>query len=91
MFAKTIRTEALKTDAIVAFQLSLSKFEYDGGLNPTFQEGPFALTLLDISTTCGLRDTLAEDVSFEDKQGSLCGGSGVCLRLLQQALRRPTR
>jgi len=50
MFAKTIRTEALKTDAIVAFQLSLSKFEYDGGLNPTFQEGPFALTLLDIST-----------------------------------------
>jgi hypothetical protein len=30
---------------IAALQLSLSKFEYDGVLNPRFKEGPFELTI----------------------------------------------
>eukprot|EP00304_Pavlova_gyrans_P014349 CAMPEP_0206060824 /NCGR_PEP_ID=MMETSP1466-20131121/52379_1 /ASSEMBLY_ACC=CAM_ASM_001126 /TAXON_ID=44452 /ORGANISM="Pavlova gyrans, Strain CCMP608" /LENGTH=101 /DNA_ID=CAMNT_0053436167 /DNA_START=1 /DNA_END=303 /DNA_ORIENTATION=+ len=40
-FAKTIPdSPPLNTRDIKAMQLSLSKFEYDGGLNPTFKEGP---------------------------------------------------
>ena len=30
-------------------QLTLSKFEYDGGLNPSFREGPFRLEVDAIS------------------------------------------
>lgn len=31
------------SSSLVSFQLMLSKFEYDGKLNPTFKEGPFSL------------------------------------------------
>lgn len=31
----------LDTKSLVSVQLMISKFEYDGSLNPTFQEGPF--------------------------------------------------
>lgn len=49
LFAKTVRGAApLQTGAIAALQLSLSKFEYDGGLNPTFREGAFELTLVEV-------------------------------------------
>jgi hypothetical protein len=48
-FARTLpNSPPLRTDSILALQLSLSKFEYDGGLNPTFKDGPFALTLVDV-------------------------------------------
>jgi hypothetical protein len=41
--AKTIAMEALNPKAICAFQLMLSKFEYDGALNPHFLPGYFRL------------------------------------------------
>lgn len=47
-FARTVPSAPLNLSSILAVQFSLSKFEYDGGLNPTFREGPFGLTLLDI-------------------------------------------
>jgi hypothetical protein len=51
LFARTVPdSPPLRTDRILAVQLSLSKFEYDGGLNPTFREGRFNLTLRDIET-----------------------------------------
>lgn len=50
-YARTLpRSPPLKTDSIAALQLSLSKFEYDGGLNPTFREGSFDFTLVDVQT-----------------------------------------
>lgn len=33
---------------VYAFQMMLSKFEYDGQLNPNFKEGPFSLTISSI-------------------------------------------
>eukprot|EP01039_Chlorochromonas_danica_P005343 gene5343-5879_t len=39
-----------KKNQISAIQLSLSKFEYDGGLNGNFREGPFRLELQEIRT-----------------------------------------
>ena len=33
---------------LTAVQLTLSKFEYDGGLNPSFREGPFRLEIEEI-------------------------------------------
>ena len=43
-FAKTVRGGApLDTSAICAFQLTLSKFEYDDSLNPSFRPGSFCL------------------------------------------------
>lgn len=39
----------LDTRRIQAFQLMLSKFEYDGALNPTFRPGPFQLQIESIS------------------------------------------
>ncbi len=42
--AKTLPSaEPLNPSKISAFQLMLSKFEYDGGLNPHFEPGSFAL------------------------------------------------
>ena len=43
---KTINTgEPFPAQTVTAFQLMLSKFEYDGELNPTFSPGPFRLEL----------------------------------------------
>ncbi len=48
--AKTLPTaEQLNTSRICSLQLMLSKFEYDGQLNPHFTPGPFALQLQAIS------------------------------------------
>eukprot|EP01041_Mallomonas_annulata_P014297 gene14297-30422_t len=45
-FAKSLPTSApFNKKTLSAIQLTLSKFEYDGGLNPKFKEGEFALTL----------------------------------------------
>jgi len=46
MRAKTApEARALKTDSIRALQLMLSKFEYDGKLNPHFEPGSFRLEI----------------------------------------------
>jgi hypothetical protein len=48
--ARTIpNAPTLNSAQICAFQLMLSKFEYDGQLNPHFQPGAFALDIRDIS------------------------------------------
>ena len=44
LYAKTAtNARPLDTASICAVQLTLSKFEYDGGLNPNFQTGAFCL------------------------------------------------
>ncbi|HEY9734963.1 MAG TPA: CIA30 family protein [Trichocoleus sp.] len=48
--AKTVRSaQPLNTAQIRAFQLMLSKFEYDGALNPHFSPGEFQLQLRSIA------------------------------------------
>jgi hypothetical protein len=43
-FARTVAMDRpYDSSSITGVQLSLSKFEYDGGLNPAFTEGPFKL------------------------------------------------
>lgn len=49
IFARTVPDASLDLRNVVAFQLALSKFEYDGGLSPAFREGPFELELQDIA------------------------------------------
>ena len=44
-FAKTVPGARLDAGSVVGFQLALSKFEYDGKLNPLFREGAFELEL----------------------------------------------
>lgn len=40
----------LDPSSIASIQLMLSKFEYDGELNPSFQSGPFELPIADMRT-----------------------------------------
>lgn len=47
--ARTLKEAQLRLDRIHAFQLMLSKFEYDGALNPHFQPGFFQLQVRSIS------------------------------------------
>lgn len=48
--AKTVREAGdLNRDKITSLQLMLSKFEYDGSLNPYFQPGSFSLQVASIS------------------------------------------
>lgn len=49
LFAKRVPGATLKTDEISTVQLTLSKFEYDGGLNPSFSAGPFCLEVAEIA------------------------------------------
>lgn len=50
-FAKTlINFRTFDQSKLLGIQISLSKFEYDGGLNPKFKEGIFKLNLDNIST-----------------------------------------
>lgn len=44
---------AFNPDRIYSLQLMLSKFEYDGGLNPHFTAGQFALQVASIRATSG--------------------------------------
>jgi hypothetical protein len=49
--ARTIPTDIrLDLTSIFTMQLTLSKFEYDGGLNPLYKDGAFEMDVLDIST-----------------------------------------
>lgn len=50
IFAKTVPDVSIDLTNIVAMQLTLSKFEYDGELNPLFTEGDFELDVLDVAT-----------------------------------------
>lgn len=49
--AKTVKdAKAIDSSRIYALQLMLSKFEYDGGLNPTFKPGLFQIEIESIGT-----------------------------------------
>jgi hypothetical protein len=48
--AKTVSNTRLSPEHIRSFQLMLSKFEYDGTLNPHFNPGSFRLEILSIAT-----------------------------------------
>lgn len=48
IFAKTVPDVEIDLTNIVSLQLALSKFEYDGGLNPLFTEGSFELDVIDV-------------------------------------------
>lgn len=47
--AKTVQAPPLDSTSIHSLQLMLSKFEYDGNLNPAWREGPFQLPIERIS------------------------------------------
>ncbi len=47
--AKTMSNAKISTDHIRSFQLMLSKFEYDGALNPNFNPGSFRLEISSIA------------------------------------------
>ena len=50
-FARTvILPSGFSSQSLSAIQLTLSKFEYDGGLNPSFNEGYFSLVVESIKT-----------------------------------------
>lgn len=49
-FAKVVKCKSFDKNNVLAFQISLSKFEYDGGLNPKFTEGPFNFQLESITS-----------------------------------------
>lgn len=49
LFAKTVSDQTFATDNVQAVQLTFSKFEYDGGKNPTFEVGDFELQVEKIS------------------------------------------
>ena len=50
-FAKTVSDiNEFNKSSLTAIQLTLSKFEYDGGLNPSFKEGEFQFIVESIKT-----------------------------------------
>lgn len=49
LFAKSVTGKRLNKDAVNTFQITLSKFEYDGELNPAFKAGPFELLIESIA------------------------------------------
>lgn len=49
IFAKTVPDQTFQKDNIVGLQLTYSKFEYDGDLNPNFSLGDMELQILEIT------------------------------------------
>lgn len=49
-YAKTLPDAFFSRSTLRALQISLSKFEYDGALNPSWREGPFYLKVESIKT-----------------------------------------
>lgn len=47
-FARTVSNVRFNRKQLTTLQVTLSKFEYDGGLNPSFQDGDFELELQSI-------------------------------------------
>ncbi len=50
--AKTLSNQLIQKSSLRSLQLMLSKFEYDGALNPHFQTGAFALAVSKIAAYC---------------------------------------
>lgn len=51
LFARVVPNAApFDKNSVAAVQIAFSKFEYDGGLNPTFETGPIKLQLLELSS-----------------------------------------
>jgi len=50
VFAKTVTGKYFDDKNVVGFQVTYSKFEYDGKLNQNFQLGDFALQLLELKS-----------------------------------------
>ena len=50
IFARTVPNVEIDLTNIVGLQLALSKFEYDGELNPLFSQGAFELDVLEVRT-----------------------------------------
>lgn len=50
VFAKTVTGKSFDDKSVVGFQVTYSKFEYDGKLNQNFQLGDFALQLLELKS-----------------------------------------
>jgi len=48
LFARTVPNQTFRKDNIVAVQVSYSKFEYDGDMNPKFSLGDVKLQLLEL-------------------------------------------
>ena len=48
IFARTVPNQTFNISNVVGFQLTYSKFEYDGGLNPNFSLGDFSFQLLEV-------------------------------------------
>ena len=48
IFAKTVADKTFQVQNVVGFQIAYSKFQYDGALNPNFDEGDFSLQILEL-------------------------------------------
>eukprot|EP00586_Coscinodiscus_wailesii_P003821 CAMPEP_0172481502 /NCGR_PEP_ID=MMETSP1066-20121228/7415_1 /TAXON_ID=671091 /ORGANISM="Coscinodiscus wailesii, Strain CCMP2513" /LENGTH=244 /DNA_ID=CAMNT_0013243853 /DNA_START=65 /DNA_END=799 /DNA_ORIENTATION=+ len=48
IFANTVKGQTFQKNNVLGLQLTYSKFEYDGGLNPNFSLGHFSLQVLKI-------------------------------------------
>ena len=48
IFANTVKSKTFLANNVVGFQLTYSKFEYDGGLNKKFALGDFSLQLVEV-------------------------------------------
>ena len=73
---------------VSSFQLMLSKFEYDGRLNPQFQPGPFKLAIATISAYrkrqgVPLIVVGANDKAERDRQQSTLAESGIHYRFIE--------
>ncbi|MBR8834975.1 MAG: CIA30 family protein [Stigonema ocellatum SAG 48.90 = DSM 106950] len=75
--AKTVNHPPIEASNILAFQLMLSKFEYDGGLNPKFSPGSFALQVESIKAYGG--ETLPQFVLISSAGVTRPGRPGINL------------
>lgn len=94
--AKTVNNApALNTQQIHSLQLMLSKFEYDGQLNPHFNPGGFALQLQTIKAYGGTDSPqfiyLNFDSSLEKIRLNLIHQSGISHRVLNLAHKTPSQ
>lgn len=67
--AKTVEGEKLDAGKIFAFQLMLSKFEYDGDLNPEFAAGKFELRVASIEAYKAGEEVMVPRVVFMGSAG----------------------
>jgi hypothetical protein len=77
--AKTVTAPPVDTSQIRSIQLMLSKFEYDGKLNPHFQPGTFNLDIQSISAYGSI--PLTQLVLITDRSSSLPTMNIPCTRI----------